>query len=189
MYLFCKQLPLCNLQLDKVSKVKYVDGVNRDNGDRGGERKSDIGRKSDSVRNQREHPMEKPFTIRTLPIGAPRPVDVKMAPPAWTPLIEVFEEADSIRIMAELPGVKLRDVSVSLEGPRLTISGTKAQHPEEPSVKVLRHERAYGAFRRTFRLNAQVDFANVTAACELGVLIVTLPKSESAKRHQIAVEG
>jgi HSP20 family protein len=132
--------------------------------------------------------MEQPFIVRPLPTAAASASDVRKHP-AWTPLVEVFEEADTIRIVAELPGVKLRDVSVSLEGNRLTIAGTKAQHQEEPTVKVLRHERTYGAFHRTFRLGATVDFANVTAACESGVLTVTLPKAESAKRHQIAVEG
>jgi HSP20 family molecular chaperone IbpA len=152
--------------------------VDRNNGHRAGERQSDI------ARYQRENPMEQPFIVRPLPIAGTRVQEIK-TPPAWTPLVEVFEVADSIRIVAELPGVRLRDVSVSLEGQRLTISGTKAQSEVEPTVRVLRHERSYGGFR----LNATVDFANVTAACELGVLTVTLPKAESAKRHQIAVEG
>lgn len=132
--------------------------------------------------------MEQPFIVRPLPVAAAPALDVRKHP-AWTPLVEVFEEADTIRIVAELPGVQLRDVSVSLEGNRLTIAGTKAQREQEPTVKVLRHERTYGAFRRTFRLGAAIDFANVSAACEVGVLTVTLPKAESAKRHQIAVEG
>jgi len=109
--------------------------------------------------------------------------------PEWTPLVEVFEDAGSIRILAEVPGVRLRDVSVALEGNRLTISGTKTRHEEELAVKVLRHERTYGEFKRTFRLGAVVDFAGVTAAYEDGVLTVMLPKAESAKRHQIAVSG
>ena len=132
--------------------------------------------------------MEQPFIVRPLPVAGTRVQEIRTAP-AWTPLVEVFEEADTIRIVAELPGVQLRDVSVSLEGNRLTISGAKAQAEIEPTVKVLRHERTYGAFRRTFRLGAIIDFTKVTAACEVGVLTVTLPKAESAKRHQIAVEG
>src|SRR5688572_7280156 len=158
--------------------------MNRHNGHRAGDRPSDTA--NDIARYQRERPMEQPFIVRPLPTAATRMQDAR-TPPAWTPLVEVFEEADSIRIVAELPGVQLRDVSVSLEGNRLTISGTKARHDEEPTVKVLRHERTYGAFRRTFKLGATIDFANVTAGCEVGVLTVTLPKAESAKRHQIAV--
>ena len=46
---------------------------------------------------------------------------------AWVPPVDIFEEADSIRIMAEVPGVKPEDVKISLEGNVLTIHGTKQQ--------------------------------------------------------------
>src|SRR2546426_7148484 len=49
---------------------------------------------------------------------------------SWVPAVDVFEEADAIRIAAEIPGVKPEDIKISLEGNLLTIHGTKQQEAE-----------------------------------------------------------
>jgi HSP20 family protein len=106
----------------------------------------------------------------------------------WTPPVDVFEEADAIRIVAEVPGVRPEDVKISVEGNVLTVSGTKEQVAEEKAERVHRYERTYGAFERTFTLPASVDAASIKAGYEHGVLTVTLPKVEKAKPRQIKVE-
>ena len=108
---------------------------------------------------------------------------------AWVPPVDVLEEKDGIRIMAELPGVKPEDVNISLEGNVLTIHGTKQQLAEEHTERVHRYERAYGAFERTFTLPATVDANAIKAQYQNGVLTVTLPKEEKAKPRQIPVES
>jgi len=107
---------------------------------------------------------------------------------AWVPAVDVLEEADSIRIMAELPGVKPEDVKISVENNVLSIQGQKQQVAEERTERVHRYERVYGAFERTFTLPATVDAANIKATYENGVLTVTLPKVEKAKPRQIPVQ-
>jgi len=107
---------------------------------------------------------------------------------AWVPAVDIFEEADSIRIHAEVPGVKPADVKISVEGNVLRISGTKQQSAEERTERVHRYERAYGAFERTFTLPATVDPDKIRASYDNGVLTVTLPKVEKAKPRQIPVE-
>lgn len=136
--------------------------------------------------------MENTYFRRTAPAVAPAaPAAAPLAAPAaaWTPAVEVFEDAATIRVLVELPSVQPHDVSVALEGNRLTIAGTKRRTEEEPAVKMHRHERTYGEFRRTFRLGSVIEFDKVTAAYEHGLLTVTLPKAESAKRHQIPIAG
>lgn len=107
---------------------------------------------------------------------------------AWAPAVDIFEEADSIRIQAEVPGVKPEEVKISVEGNVLTISGTKQQTAEERTERVHRYERNYGAFERTFTLPATVDADKIRASYDHGVLTVTLPKVEKAKPRQIQVE-
>lgn len=107
---------------------------------------------------------------------------------SWVPAVDVFEEAESIRITAELPGVQPENIAISLEGNLLTISGTKQQETEEKTERVHRYERVYGAFERTFTLPASVEPKDIKARYEHGVLTVTLPKSEKAKPRQIEVE-
>jgi HSP20 family protein len=131
--------------------------------------------------------LEQIHIARPLHAVESRPQPQPVAPSTWVPLVEVFEEADTVRVIAELPGVRPKDVSVSLEGNRLTIAGAKIRIEEEPAVKVQRFERVYGEFKRTFRLASAVDFTKVTAAYDLGVLTITLPKAEGAKRRQIPV--
>ena len=46
---------------------------------------------------------------------------------AWVPPVDILEEADAIRIMAEVPGIDPRAVKISVEGNVLTIHGTKQQ--------------------------------------------------------------
>ncbi len=102
--------------------------------------------------------------------------------------MDIFEEADRIRIMAEGPGVRPEDVQISLEGNVRTIHGTKQEVAEERTVRVHRYGRTYGAFERTFTLPATVDADKISASYESGVLAVTLPKVEKAKPKQIQVE-
>src|SRR2546421_5418199 len=108
---------------------------------------------------------------------------------SWIPPVDVFEEADSIRITAEIPGVRREDIEISLEGNLLTIRGTKQQESEQRTERVHRYERTYGVFERAFTLPASVDPKNIKANYDNGVLTVTLPKSEKAKPRQIEVEG
>lgn len=103
---------------------------------------------------------------------------------AWVPAVDIFEEPDAIRIMAEVPGVKPEDVKISVESNVLTIQGSKQQTAEG----VHRYERTIGAFERSFTLPTTVDAGNITASYEHGVLTVALPKVEKAKPRQIEVQ-
>jgi len=102
--------------------------------------------------------------------------------------VDIFEETEYLRIVAEVPGVKPEHVKILVEGNLLTIQGTKEQIAEAKTEKVHRYERAYGAFERTFTLPTTVDAEHIKANYEMGVLTLTLPKVEKAKPRQIAVE-
>lgn len=107
---------------------------------------------------------------------------------SWVPPVDIFEEKDAIRIMAEVPGVRPQDVKISLEGNVLTVHGQKQQVAEERTERVHRYERTYGEFERTFSLPASVDASNISASYEHGILTITLPKVEQAKPREIQVE-
>ena len=107
---------------------------------------------------------------------------------AWVPPVDIFEEPDALRIMAEVPGVSPDNLKISLENNVLSIHGTKEQVAQERSERVHRYERTYGAFERSFTLPATVDANNIKASYEHGVLTLTLPKVEKAKPRQIEVK-
>jgi HSP20 family protein len=107
---------------------------------------------------------------------------------AWQPAVDILEEPDAIRLVAEVPGVSPEDVKISVEGNLLTIRGMKEQVTEDKVEQVHRYERTSGAFERTFTLAASIDPSKIRATYSLGVLTVMLPKAETAKPHLIKVE-
>lgn len=107
---------------------------------------------------------------------------------AWVPPTDIFEDADGLKIMLELPGLRPEDVKLTVENLTLTIRGEKKQVAEEQTTKVHRYERSYGAFERSFALPNTVDVERVVAKFEHGVLTVTLPKAEKAKPRAIEVK-
>ena len=109
------------------------------------------------------------------------------AAPGWVPLTDIFEDANGLKIVTELPGLKPEDVKLTLENRTLTIRGEKRQMAEEKTTKVHRYERSYGAFERSFTLPSTVDANRVEASFEAGVLTVTLPIAEQAKAREISV--
>jgi HSP20 family protein len=135
--------------------------------------------------HQLEHRMAGTFEtpLRTFDWAAQ-----ETAAPGWLPLVDIFEEPNEIRLVAELPGVQPQDVKISVEGNVLTIKGTKEQVPAEKAERVHRYERTYGAFERSFTLSTSIDPKRIKATYDLGVLTVTLPKAETAKPQLITVD-
>ena len=107
---------------------------------------------------------------------------------SWLPPCDVFEDKNSVKIVAEIPGVDAEDVKISLENNLLTLRGEKKQHAEEQSERVHRYERSYGVFERTFSLPTTVDPEKIDAQYSHGVLTVTVPKSERARPREIPVK-
>jgi HSP20 family protein len=106
----------------------------------------------------------------------------------WMPLVDIFEEPEFIRLVAEVPGVKPENVEIAVEGNLLTIKGKKEQVAEENAEKVHRYERTYGEFVRTFTLPVTVEATKIKAVVEQGLLTLTLPKSDQAKPKFIEIE-
>ena len=107
---------------------------------------------------------------------------------AWSPVCDVFEDKDSVKIVAEVPGVAPEEVKISLENSVLTIRGEKKQQAEERNERVHRYERTYGAFERSFALPSTVDPEKIHAGYQNGVLTVSVPKAEKARPREIPIK-
>ncbi len=108
---------------------------------------------------------------------------------AWAPPVDVFEDKEAVKIVAEVPGVRPEDVKLSLENNVLTVRGEKRQQAEEQANRVHRYERTYGLFERTFALPGTVDPERIEASYEHGLLTVVLPKVERARPREIPVKA
>lgn len=112
-----------------------------------------------------------------------------VAPVAWMPAVDVKETPHEFTVYVELPGVKPEEVSVQLRDDNLIIEGERKFEDEEHRENYIRRERAYGRFRRVFRLATPVQEEQVTASYRDGVLTIVLPKAEAAKPRRIEVKA
>jgi HSP20 family protein len=106
----------------------------------------------------------------------------------WLPPVDVSEAKDKVFVKAELPGLEAKDVDVSISGDVLTIKGEKKKEEEEKDEDHYCCERYYGSFQRSFRLPVNVQADRVEATFDKGVLRVTLPKAEEAKKKEIEIK-
>ena len=103
------------------------------------------------------------------------------------PPLNVWEDDGHLYAEAELPGMKLDDIQVTLtEGDQLTISGERKWGGDEAQWH--RQECGYGRFSRTITLPYPVEADRVEARYEAGVLTLTLPKAEAVKPKRITVK-
>jgi len=108
---------------------------------------------------------------------------------AWTPLVDVCEDKDSVLVRADLPGLNKEDIDLSILGSTLTIKGEKKSESEVKEENYHRVERSYGLFQRSVQLPAEVDESKVEASYKDGVLEVKLPKKEAVKGKKVAIKA
>lgn len=107
----------------------------------------------------------------------------------WSPAVDIREEESRYIIRADVPGVKVQHVDVTLERGVLTIAGKRESDTREEREGYRRVERFRGDFARHFALPDTADEAKVDARLADGVLEVIISKKESSKPRRIAVQN
>ena len=105
-----------------------------------------------------------------------------------SPRVDIIDRETEVVVRAEMPGMKKEDLDVSLNDNTVTIRGTSKHEETEEKGEYCRREMSYGEFSRTLTLPAEVDRAKAKAIFKDGVLELTLPKAETAKRSSIRIE-
>ncbi len=108
-----------------------------------------------------------------------------------SPPIDVVEGNDDFVIICDLPGVKSKDLDISVANNVLTIKGEKKIDDgknEKEGTKYYRRECWSGTFQRTLSLPESVDNNNVDASMKDGVLTITVGKREEVKPRKISVK-
>lgn len=106
----------------------------------------------------------------------------------WSPSVDISETESNLIIKAELPGLEANDVNVSISGDLLTIKGEKKKEKEEKDEHHHYMERYEGTFQRSFRLPVAINADKVDAEFGKGVLKITLPKIEEAKKKDVKIK-
>ncbi|MCK7580847.1 MAG: Hsp20/alpha crystallin family protein [Chromatiales bacterium] len=109
-------------------------------------------------------------------------------PEMKVPKVDVVDRETEVVVKAEIPGVEKKDLDISVGEDTVTIKGSTRHEEKEEKGDYYRCEIARGAFSRTVALPATVDGTKAKAGFKDGVLELTLPKVEKAKRHAVKVE-
>jgi len=105
----------------------------------------------------------------------------------FNPAVDIFETERELTLMADLPGVKAKDLKIDLKDNVLTLTADETPL-EGPQEKDLLREYRTGTYYRQFSLSDTIDQSKIEAVMRDGVLRLTLPKVEAATPRKIAVK-
>jgi len=97
------------------------------------------------------------------------------------PKINVYEWKDKVGVIAEIPGLSKKDLSVEVTDGVLAISGDKHKLFDVGDAKVIRRELKESSFKRQFELGEELNGKDIKAKFEDGILSIEIPKVEPEK--------
>lgn len=107
------------------------------------------------------------------------PQSTESSATSFAPRVDISEKKDHYELTAELPGVDKKDIDVTLDNGLLTISAeSRFEDKEEKEGRLIRQERRYGKFVRSFNLGTDVKDKDINAEFNNGLLKLTVPKVE-----------
>jgi HSP20 family molecular chaperone IbpA len=122
-----------------------------------------------------------------LKAADPRPVEATRDRPVQIPDADIYEAEGAIVVLADMPGLDDKAVTVELENDVLTIRGRAPAAGPEPAQPLVREfcERDY---ERSFAINTEIDREHIKAQMKNGVLNVTLPKTPESRSRSRTIE-
>lgn len=98
------------------------------------------------------------------------------------PAVNVKENENEYQLSLGVPGMKKEDFHINIDRDLMTISAEKEENKEEKNEKFSREEYNYSSFTRTFNLPDDAKYENIQAKYDNGVLMISIPKKEEAKK-------
>ena len=105
------------------------------------------------------------------------------------PKVNVYEWDTKVGVIAEIPGLSKKDLSVEVTDGVLTISGDKQSTFDVKDAKVVRRELKQSSFKRQFELGEELDGESISAKFEDGILSIEIPKKtpEKPKTNKVKI--
>jgi HSP20 family protein len=104
------------------------------------------------------------------------------------PAVNVWETPEAVFVEAEVPGLQMNDIELTVVGNELSIHGERKAVADEKAT-FHRRERGFGEFSRFVALPVPAETSRIEAVLRDGVLTVTLPKAPEARPRRIEVKG
>ncbi|GAC1325991.1 MAG: hypothetical protein NVS2B16_08080 [Chloroflexota bacterium] len=103
------------------------------------------------------------------------------------PPADLFVTDDDVIVELAVPGASQDDLSISVTGDTVTLSGEVKRTHDRDRGQLHVQEIWQGKFQRSFRLPIQVDADKANASFECGVLTLRLPKAETTRPRKIQI--
>ncbi|OKH22683.1 Hsp20/alpha crystallin family protein [Chroogloeocystis siderophila] len=103
----------------------------------------------------------------------------------WTPTIELKETDENVILKAEVPGVEGKDLDIQVSREGVSIAGEHRHEDRIVEQGYFRSEFRYGKFQRQINLPVPVKHDQVQAEFNNGILTLTMPKAEEARRRVV----
>jgi HSP20 family protein len=97
---------------------------------------------------------------------------------AWKPPVDIYETPEEIVVLAEISGMKKKNITVTMENDVLKISGTRPDYSPSAKMKLHQMEIDYGKFQRIVKISLPIDTHNIRAQYREGFLQITLSKKK-----------
>ena len=110
-------------------------------------------------------------------------------PAAWNMAVDVAETEDAYLVEASVPGIDPDNIEITFAENTLSINGETSVETEHDEEKFFLRERRVGKFARSITLPTQINADAIEAACENGVLTLTIPKAEAVKPQRIMIKN
>jgi HSP20 family protein len=102
------------------------------------------------------------------------PLFMPEAPPVWRPLVDVYRTRDGWLLKFDLAGVRLEDVTVSVGGRRVSVSGNRRDTVIEEGASYYSMEISYSRFERIIEMPVTLEHARITLEARDGILLVRM---------------
>jgi len=102
--------------------------------------------------------------------------------------VDVIDEGDSIKVIADLPGFNKEDIEIWVEDGDGVIKAQRKEEKEEKGRNYIRQERVFGEIYRRIAIPVEVEVDKIKATYNNGVLEIVLPKTEKAQKKIIKIE-
>ena len=105
---------------------------------------------------------------------------------AFVPSADIYESENALTVVLEMPGVSKENVDVNVEDGVLTVEG-RIEFSKYERLQPVYSEYNVGPYRRSFQISNQIDHSKIAAQMRDGIMILELPKVETAKPRRIQV--
>ena len=100
-----------------------------------------------------------------------------------SPSVDIYETEEGLTLIADVPGLNEKSLSISIDQGILTIEGDATAGIGDFQYR----EFAMTGYWRQFQLPETIDAEKARAKVKHGVLTLHLPKAEAAKPKRIAI--